>query len=676
MVKKVDSFIRRLRWKAHHFCKDNGQNDSRQFDNFGFKTSATPPQNEYLNAFENDMYEMIRNIEFINVRNEFQGKLRQDLENIQSSRNILAFEDKSTNLYELSKESYEKLLHDNITQTYKKAPVKTKRKIDRESKKFAKNLSLDDKMECYSDNPAYITLKDHKENFRNNTKCRLINPSKSEVGLVIKSYLSNIIASISKNTKVNQWRNTSTVIDWFKNLADKQKRKFIKFDIAEFYPSISEDLLNKSLDYAKSFTTIGENVINTIKLARKSLLFSKDGTWDKKGGNELFDVTMGSFQGAEICELVSLYLLDKLSKLLGKNNVGLYRDDGLAAVKSTSGPVLDKMRKNIIILFKNEGLGITINTNLIETDFLDVTINLTTGKFFPYRKPNNIPLYINVKSNHPPSIIKDIPKMINKRLSDLSCNKEEFDKAKPLYEKSLHESGYKTSMSYGQTEVKNSRNRSRNIIWFNPPFSQNVKTNIGKLFLKLVKKHFPKHHPLHKIFNPNTVKLSYSWMSNMSNIIKQHNSNILSSPTKTEERSCNCRNKDNFPLDGSCLKTCIVYRADVIKHNGTHIYYGASDGEFKFRYNNHTKSFRNRGYEHETELSKHIWELKDNNTEFYLKWSIAAYASPYRCGTRRCDFCLTEKYIIARAEQKNFLNKRTELISKCRHRNKYILKNL
>ena len=91
--------------------------------------------------------------------------------------------------------------------------------------------------------------------------------------------------------------------------------------------------------------------------------------------------------------------------------------------RTTSIPVLDKIRKNIITLFKNEGLGITIDTNLIETDFLDVTFNLATGKFFPYRKPNNIPLCINVKSNHPPSIIKDLPKMINKRLSDLSCNK-------------------------------------------------------------------------------------------------------------------------------------------------------------------------------------------------------------------------------------------------------------
>ena len=119
--------------------------------------------------------------------------------------------------------------------------------------------------------------------------------------------------------------------------------------------------------------------------------------------------------------------------------------------------------------------------------------------------------------------------MINKRLSELSCNKDEFDKAKLLYEKSLQESGYKTSMSYAQTEVKTSKNRSWNIIWFNPPFCQNVKTNIGKIFLKLIKKNFPNHHPLHKIFNLNTIKLSYSCMSNMSSFVKQHNRTILSS---------------------------------------------------------------------------------------------------------------------------------------------------
>ena len=129
----------------------------------------------------------------------------------------------------------------------------------------------------------------------------------------------------------------------------------------------------------------------------------------------------------------------------------------------------------------------------------------------------------------------------------------------------MQESGYKTSIPYAQTEVKTSKNRSRNKIWFNPPFSQNIKTNISKIFLKLNKKYFPNHHRLHKIFNLITIKLSYSRMINMSSFIKQHNHNILSLSPNSKERSCNCRNKDNCPLANSCLKTCIVYRADVIK---------------------------------------------------------------------------------------------------------------
>ena len=225
-------------------------------------------------------------------------------------------------------------------------------------------------MECYSNQHAYITLKDHQENFRNNTKRRFINPSKSEVGRVSKKYLNDIIVDVSRKTEVNQWRNTTTVVNCFKNLQDKHKRRFIKFEIAEFYPSISENLLSKSIAYAKSFTKIEDNAINAMKLARNSLLFNKDGTQIKKGDDTLFDVTMGSFDGAEICELVGLYLLDKLSSLIGRKNVRLCRDDGLTAINSSSGPVLDKMRKSIIALFKNEGLSITIKTNLQKQTFL------------------------------------------------------------------------------------------------------------------------------------------------------------------------------------------------------------------------------------------------------------------------------------------------------------------
>ena len=90
---------------------------------------------------------------------------------------------------------------------------------------------------------------------------------------------------------------------------------------------------------------------------------------------------------------------------VNKENVGLYRDDGLAAINSCSGTVLDRTRKKIIALFKKEGLNITIETNLADTDFLDVTFNLGTEKYLPYRKPNSDPLYITSKSNHPPTIV-------------------------------------------------------------------------------------------------------------------------------------------------------------------------------------------------------------------------------------------------------------------------------
>ena len=281
----------------------------------------------------------------------------------------------------------------------------------------------------------------------------------------------------------NQWRNTQQVINWFKNLRHKDNRRFIKSDISDFYPSILEDILSRAISYARTIITIEDKVIDTIKLARKALLFGKEGTWVKRGENPLFDVTLGSFDGTEICKIVGIYLLEKLSPLLGKENFRLCRDDGLATVNSCSGPVLDKMRKDIISVFKNEGLSITIETNLIKTDFLDFTFNLLTGKYFPFRKVNNKPLYRNAKSNHPLTIIKELPKMINKRLLQLSCNQEELNKAKPLYEEALLESNYKASLKFEKSQYNTKRNILRKVICFNPPFSQNVKAkNYENLF--------------------------------------------------------------------------------------------------------------------------------------------------------------------------------------------------
>ena len=90
-------------------------------------------------------------------------------------------------------------------------------------------------------------------------------------------------------------------------------------------------------------------------------------------------------------------------------------------------------------------------------------------------------------------------------------------------------------------------------------------------------------------------------MKNIFNKIKQHNATVLS--TSTTLKSLNCSSKDNCPLDGSCLKQCSIYKADI-HENDNKIYYGEVEGEFKLRYNNHTKSFRNRYYEHDNELLK------------------------------------------------------------------------
>ena len=149
----------------------------------------------------------------------------------------------------------------------------------------------------------------------------------------------------------------------------------------------------------------------------------------------------------------------------------------LAILHKANSSKVDRLRKDIISLFKDEGLSITIDTNLIETDFLDVSFNLNTEKYFPFRKPNNAPLYIHSKSNHPPSIIKQLPSMTNKRISSLSCDETEFNKAKITYETALKNSGYQATLKFEKLSQNTKRNRNRKVTWFNPLFSLNVKTN-------------------------------------------------------------------------------------------------------------------------------------------------------------------------------------------------------
>ena len=151
---------------------------------------------------------------------------------------------------------------------------------------------------------------------------------------------------------------------------------------------------------------------------------------------------------------MGLFLLHKLSTIISKKLAGLYRNNCLAILRSSSSPNTGRIKKRIIKLFQKHNLKITIETNIIQTDFLDITLNLKTEKHWPVRKPNDQQLYININSNHPPSIKKALPGMISNRLSELSCDMVNFKKTIEPYENAIKQSGYKDNLIFSENQQK------------------------------------------------------------------------------------------------------------------------------------------------------------------------------------------------------------------------------
>ncbi|XP_065070331.1 uncharacterized protein LOC135695263 [Rhopilema esculentum] len=485
----------------------------------------------------------------------------------------------------------------------------------------------------------------------------------------------------SQQVKFTNGKIQTQLSNCFNSINNKEDVKFITFDIESFYPSISAELFNKAIDYAKNLTDITNKEIDIISKSRKTLLFNSGIPWVKKKGDKDFDVPMGCFDGAEICELVGTYILNKLNSVMGNGNVGLYRDDGLGIVRNLSGPNIDQKRKKIIQIFKECGLSITIKTNLKTVDFLDIRLDLQNNTIQPYRKPNNNPVYINKHSNHPPTVLKELPKGINKRISELSSTEEIYRREMTVYEEALRKSGFNDNLKYIPKDTEKRKNedkkkRKRKIIWFNPPYSRNVKTNVGKIFLKLVKKHFADDEKLAKIFNKNTIKVSYSCMKNIGSIISSHNKSVLN-PKSKEEYGCNCKNKDDCPLGNECLTPNLIYEATVSndKDDEKKKYIGLTEGTFKLRYANHNKDFKHERYKKSTELSKYIWKLKEQGKIPTIKWRIVKRIKS-TARSNFCKLCLTEKfYIIQSLGDNKILNNRTEFISQCRHQNKLLISN-
>ena len=338
----------------------------------------------------------------------------------------------------------------------------------------------------------------------------------------------------------------------------------------------------------------------------------------------------------------------------------------------------EKIKKDLCKVFNSLGLKISIKANLKVENYLDITLDLSTGKYYPYRKPDDKPVYIHTHSNHPPSILKEVPNSIGRRISTLSSDNDVFERSAPLYNAALKSSGYDKEIAYTKPSQATParRNRKRQIIWFNPPYNKGCATNIGRRFLQLIQKHFEeKSHPLHKIFNRHTLKLSYSCMPNMASIIRSHNKQIAH-PRDNNIDPCNCRVKDNCPLSGKCPSSSVIYQAKVTPGQGPPKHYiGLAATSIKVRVSNHLSSLKLESKAYATTLSKYVWDLKAKDQPYDISWSILCQASAYSNTTKRCNLCLAEKLHILKADKPSLLNKRSEILNTCRHSRSFYLSN-
>ena len=367
-----------------------------------------------------------------------------------------------------------------------------------------------------------------------------------------------------------------------------------------------------------------------------------------------------------------------------------------------------------------------IEANKKIVQYLDVTLSLDDGSYKPYTKENSKPLYVHKQSNHPPAVKKNIPLMVNKRLSMLSSSEDMFNNSSQIYQEALKNAGYEHILKYEKINIddvnegkKNKRKRHKHEFWFNPPHNDNVQTPVGRNFLELLDSEIPPE--LEHLFNRNTVRVSYSNMPNMSKIIANHNIKLLNKKAEEEKqqqqqnqqqqqqqqqtrrrgrnqqqnqqnpqqqaaekkkddnRPCNCRGgPQNCPLGGRCLaEKSVVYCCKVTRldNNTSEFYTGLTEGAFKYRLYGHNSDMKKKKKKKGTMLSKHVWWLKDNGVQYNLEWSILGKARGFNPVSRICRLCLLEKYFILYKPECATLNSRDEFFTPCRHRWKHVLKN-
>ena len=649
LLAKTEEFLKRMRWKLY-FHKNPSENTNCK-NTFGFKSGVTPPPDDDLDSFESDMMHMAANVKFKKMdmcTNPMLKSMKKQIDDIRRSDKLVVKSDKTSNLYNVEKVTYDKLLSGSITATYKKDSSNTIAEVNREASAIATNLGLQERINCFMEKSPMITLKDHKDGFRERPQVRLLNPANTNIGKISKHILDRINLDIRSKTNLPLWRSSKEVLNWFRNLEDKKRLKFMKYDICNYYASISEALLMKALTWAKQFAEISDLDIAIILNSRRSFLFYNGSTWIKSGSN--FDCPMGSLDSAEVSDLIGLYMLHKLSEHVDIRKCGgQYRDDGLLALKG-SGPELERIKKLIVKIFKEEGL--TLENNIIcssATDFLDISMDLINETHKPYLNPNKVLKYVAKTSNHPPAIIANLPSMIQKRIIDLSSSLEIFEKCKGPYEDALRASGFEGNLTYSPQSTKRKRSRKREVNYYTPPFSLNVKTRIGGCLFFLLKKHFPKGSNLHRLFNRNTIKISYSCLPNYDCILKGINKNKIGKVSSKTPKTTECNSlgvcKRSCIAKNVCEKSSVVYKATVHVNDGSiykRVYIGMTEGKLKDRVSKHYTDFDYERYRNNTTLSKFIWELQKSNSTFQIEWDILESKPAYKKGHIFCKLFICE----------------------------------
>ena len=208
-----------MRWHLY-FIRNPQEREAKE--TFGFRTTSSAPFMEELKEFEKDLFSLINNVKFKPVNNDFQNQMRQDTESIRNLNEVLVNGDKSRRLFKMEKNDYIKKVEDNVHNLYRRCDPDKVNDMNKEAAEIARSFDLADRIDAMSESPALISVKDHKDGFPQRVEHRLINKSKTSIGVISKRILDRINSNLRIATKINQFKSTKDVIFWFENLENKK----------------------------------------------------------------------------------------------------------------------------------------------------------------------------------------------------------------------------------------------------------------------------------------------------------------------------------------------------------------------------------------------------------------------------------------------------------------------